>query len=205
MAVDARGRAPPPPDDVPGHRRRPRVGDCARFRPCCWSRSRSTRASPRATGATRECGRRRSSRSAPCRPSAPGCAVTPRSGSRGASRPTMRMKLVAHLQRLHFAFHDHAQTGQLMAYANTDIQQVNNVDPADPAHDREHDPDGRGRRSSSSRSTRSWRCSRSARCRCSTSRRRGSTSACSRSAWRCRRSSRSCRASSRRASPGYGS
>jgi ATP-binding cassette subfamily B protein len=39
----------------------------------------------------------------------------------------LRMKLVAHLQRLHFAFHDHAQTGQLMAYANTDIQQINNV------------------------------------------------------------------------------
>jgi ATP-binding cassette subfamily B protein len=37
----------------------------------------------------------------------------------------LRMKLVAHLQRLDFAFHDHAQTGQLMAYANTDIQQVN--------------------------------------------------------------------------------
>jgi ATP-binding cassette, subfamily B, bacterial len=39
----------------------------------------------------------------------------------------IRMKLVAHLQRLHFAFHDQAQTGQLMAYANTDIQQINNV------------------------------------------------------------------------------
>jgi ATP-binding cassette subfamily B protein len=39
----------------------------------------------------------------------------------------IRMRLVAHLQRLHFAFHDQAQTGQLMAYANTDIQQVNNV------------------------------------------------------------------------------
>jgi ATP-binding cassette subfamily B protein len=38
----------------------------------------------------------------------------------------IRMKLVAHLQRLHFAFHDEAQTGQLMAYANTDIQQINN-------------------------------------------------------------------------------
>jgi ATP-binding cassette subfamily B protein len=37
----------------------------------------------------------------------------------------LRMKLVAHLQRLHFAYHDHAQTGQLMAYANTDIQQIN--------------------------------------------------------------------------------
>ena len=39
----------------------------------------------------------------------------------------MRMRLVAHLQQLHFAFHDRAQTGQLMAYANTDIQQINNV------------------------------------------------------------------------------
>ena len=39
----------------------------------------------------------------------------------------MRMRLVAHLQTLHFAFHDQAQTGQLMAYANTDIQQINNV------------------------------------------------------------------------------
>ena len=37
------------------------------------------------------------------------------------------MRLVAHLQTLHFAFHDRAQTGQLMAYANTDIQQINNV------------------------------------------------------------------------------
>ena len=38
----------------------------------------------------------------------------------------IRMNLVAHLQRLHFAFHDQAQTGQLMAYANTDVQQINN-------------------------------------------------------------------------------
>src|SRR4029079_5291369 len=37
------------------------------------------------------------------------------------------MGLVAHLQTLHFAFHDRAQTGQLMAYANTDIQQINNT------------------------------------------------------------------------------
>jgi ATP-binding cassette subfamily B protein len=36
----------------------------------------------------------------------------------------IRMKLVAHLQSLHFAFHDRAQTGQLMAYANTDIMQI---------------------------------------------------------------------------------
>ncbi len=39
----------------------------------------------------------------------------------------LRHRLFAHLQRLHFAFHDHAQTGQLMARANTDIQQVQTV------------------------------------------------------------------------------
>jgi ATP-binding cassette subfamily B protein len=39
----------------------------------------------------------------------------------------LRMRLVAHLQRLHFAFHDDAQTGQLMAHANTDIQQIHLV------------------------------------------------------------------------------
>lgn len=39
----------------------------------------------------------------------------------------LRDRLFAHLQRLHFAFHDRAQTGQLMARANTDIQQVNTV------------------------------------------------------------------------------
>jgi len=39
----------------------------------------------------------------------------------------LRQRLFAHLQRLHFAFHDHAQTGQLMARANSDIQQVNQV------------------------------------------------------------------------------
>jgi len=39
----------------------------------------------------------------------------------------LRDRLFAHLQRLHFAFHDEAQTGQLMARANTDIQQVNTV------------------------------------------------------------------------------
>jgi ATP-binding cassette subfamily B protein len=39
----------------------------------------------------------------------------------------LRMRLVAHLQRLHFAFHDDAQTGQLMANANSDIMQVQNV------------------------------------------------------------------------------
>ena len=39
----------------------------------------------------------------------------------------IRMRLVAHLQRLHFGFHDSAQTGQLMANANSDIAQINNV------------------------------------------------------------------------------
>src|SRR4051794_4271733 len=39
----------------------------------------------------------------------------------------MRMKLVAHLQRLHFAYHDASQTGQLMANANSDLNQVNQV------------------------------------------------------------------------------
>jgi ATP-binding cassette subfamily B protein len=39
----------------------------------------------------------------------------------------LRQRLFAHLQKLHFAFHDQAQTGQLMARANTDIQQVNQV------------------------------------------------------------------------------
>jgi ATP-binding cassette subfamily B protein len=39
----------------------------------------------------------------------------------------LRLRLVAHLQRLHFAFHDQAQTGQLMANANSDISQIQNV------------------------------------------------------------------------------
>ncbi|HZJ26021.1 MAG TPA: ABC transporter ATP-binding protein [Acidimicrobiia bacterium] len=39
----------------------------------------------------------------------------------------LRQQLFAHLQRLHFAFHDEAQTGQLMARANTDIQQIHTV------------------------------------------------------------------------------
>ena len=39
----------------------------------------------------------------------------------------LRERLFAHLQRLHFAFHDEAQTGQLMAHANTDIYQINQM------------------------------------------------------------------------------
>jgi ATP-binding cassette, subfamily B, bacterial len=37
---------------------------------------------------------------------------------------SLRDRLFAHLQRLHFAFHDQTQTGQLMSRANTDLQQV---------------------------------------------------------------------------------
>ncbi|HUQ39619.1 MAG TPA: ABC transporter ATP-binding protein [Acidimicrobiales bacterium] len=36
----------------------------------------------------------------------------------------LRHRLFAHLQRLHFAFHDHAQTGQLMSRLSTDLQQI---------------------------------------------------------------------------------
>ena len=36
----------------------------------------------------------------------------------------LRERLFAHIQRLHFAFHDRAQTGQLMSRANTDLQQI---------------------------------------------------------------------------------
>ncbi len=36
----------------------------------------------------------------------------------------LRDRLFAHLQRLHFAFHDQSQTGELMSRANTDLQQV---------------------------------------------------------------------------------
>jgi ATP-binding cassette subfamily B protein len=39
----------------------------------------------------------------------------------------LRDQLFAHLQSLHFAFHDEAQTGQLMSRANTDLFQVNQV------------------------------------------------------------------------------
>ena len=39
----------------------------------------------------------------------------------------LRRRLFAHLQRLHFAFHDEAQTGQLMARAATDLQQINSL------------------------------------------------------------------------------
>ena len=39
----------------------------------------------------------------------------------------LRDRLFAHLQRLHFAFHDQAQTGQLMARANSDMQQIHVV------------------------------------------------------------------------------
>jgi ATP-binding cassette subfamily B protein len=37
---------------------------------------------------------------------------------------TLRERNYAHIQRLHFAFHDTAATGQLMSRANTDLQQI---------------------------------------------------------------------------------
>jgi ATP-binding cassette subfamily B protein len=42
------------------------------------------------------------------------------------SEAQLRDRLFAHLQRLHFSFHDEAQTGQLMSRANTDLQQIQN-------------------------------------------------------------------------------
>jgi len=37
---------------------------------------------------------------------------------------SIRDRLFAHVQRLHFAFHDTVQTGQLMSRGNTDLQQI---------------------------------------------------------------------------------
>ncbi|CAN5678196.1 N/A [soil metagenome] len=39
----------------------------------------------------------------------------------------LRDRLFAHLQRLHFAYHDGEQTGQLMSRANNDLQQIQNA------------------------------------------------------------------------------
>jgi len=39
----------------------------------------------------------------------------------------LRDRMFAHLQRLHFAFHDAQQTGQLMSRANNDLQQIQNA------------------------------------------------------------------------------
>ena len=36
----------------------------------------------------------------------------------------LRERLFSHFQRLHFGYHDRAQTGQLMSRANTDLQQI---------------------------------------------------------------------------------
>ena len=48
---------------------------------------------------------------------------------RNARRAEMRLRdrLFAHVQRLHFAFHDGVQTGDLMSRANTDLQQFQNI------------------------------------------------------------------------------
>ena len=40
------------------------------------------------------------------------------------SEQTLRDQLFAHLQRLHFAYHDQASTGNLMSRANTDLNQI---------------------------------------------------------------------------------
>ncbi len=42
------------------------------------------------------------------------------------SEAELRHRMFAHLQRLHFAYHDGAHTGQLMSRANTDLQQIVN-------------------------------------------------------------------------------
>jgi len=42
------------------------------------------------------------------------------------SEAALRHRMFAHLQRLHFAYHDDTQTGQLMSRANTDLQQIVN-------------------------------------------------------------------------------
>lgn len=48
---------------------------------------------------------------------------------RNARRTELRLRdrLFAHVQRLHFAFHDSVQTGDLMSRANTDLQQFQNL------------------------------------------------------------------------------
>ena len=56
----------------------------------------------------------------------PGCAATARSARPAGPRRSCATGMFAHLQRLHFAFHDQAQTGQLMSRANTDLQQIQN-------------------------------------------------------------------------------
>src|SRR2546423_10812374 len=44
----------------------------------------------------------------------------------------LRQRLFAQLQRLHFAFHDQAQTGQLMSRAVTDLQQIQSMNTMIP-------------------------------------------------------------------------
>jgi ATP-binding cassette subfamily B protein len=56
-----------------------------------------------------------------------GCTAARRMSAFGVAyrvETSLRHRLYAHLQRLHFAFHDSAQTGQLMARAATDLQQI---------------------------------------------------------------------------------
>ena len=101
----------------------------------CGRPPRSAPASSSATPIDQGIDRRRPERPAPlvdrarrrgrrARRRSPACAATSPSARPGGSRPSLRDRLFAHLQRLHFAFHDQAQTGQLMSRANTDLQQI---------------------------------------------------------------------------------
>ena len=80
----------------------------------------------------------------------------------------LRRRLFAHLQRLHFAFHDQAQTGQLMSRAATDLQQIQGFVVLIPITV-SNTIDGAGRRRDPHPHQRgSWRCSPSAPCPSST-------------------------------------
>ena len=55
------------------------------------------------------------------------CAGTPRSTARTAPSTCSARELFAHLQQLHFGYHDRSQIGNLMARANLDLRQINNL------------------------------------------------------------------------------
>ena len=57
----------------------------------------------------------------------PGSAGTARSTSRHRTEHVLRSQLFAHLQELHFGYHDRAQIGNLMARANLDLRQINQL------------------------------------------------------------------------------
>ena len=92
----------------------------------------------------------------------------------------LRERLFAHFQRLHFAFHDQAQTGQLMSRANTDLQQIQAFVVMIPLTISNGGHGARGHRHPVHASTRCSRCSRSGACRSSTCSPPGSPAACTR-------------------------